>query len=312
MATFPPCHERMKVYFTERFPILVYAPFVIILFFCLSFLVQLISGNDLILDASSIVGCVTAFFMMLLIRTFDDIKDVDLDHDIFPNRPVSRGAVSIKDVYFLSAFSFSVLVLVNIFFSWPTIKVFAIVMLYALGTFKFFFAKRIHIEKPVVAMITHQPLPLSIIFLLIHLSLATGSQYDNFLPTHFFLLLTFALPITAWEISRKTKAPSQEIDRYETFSRILGPKVSASLPLILYTISAGSSLVVANQLELHLAYFVLIPIYFLITFIVYFRFILKPIEKNNVLVTTSLLFTSALFLTLLIFVFVKNDLSQLF
>ena len=93
---------RLAVYFTERFPVLVYIPFSIILYLCLSFLVQLISGVDPVFDQYGVAGCLTAFLFMLLIRTFDDIKDVDLDHDIFPDRPVSRGAVLIKDVYGLA------------------------------------------------------------------------------------------------------------------------------------------------------------------------------------------------------------------
>lgn len=297
--------NRLSVYFTERFPILVYIPFSAILYICLSFLVQLISGVDLVLDGYSVVGCLTAFLFMLLIRTFDDIKDVDLDHDIFPDRPVSRGAVLIQDVYGLAIVSFIALVVINVWFAPLSLWVFFGVMIYALGTFKYFFAEELHIRKPVVAMITHQPLPLSIIFVLIHISLASGSEYNSFEVNHLFLLLTFALPVTAWEVSRKIKAPSEEIERYATFSRILGPKGASAVPLILYLISAGSSIFLARHLDLHSSYFILIGFYLLVVSYVFVRFMAKPIPDRNILKNVAMAYTGLFILTLLVYVFIR-------
>ena len=297
--------HRLVVYFTERFPILIYAPFSAILYVCLSFLVQLISGVDPVFDQYSLAGALTAFFFILMIRTFDDIKDVDLDHDIFPDRPVSRGAVLIQDVYGLAIISFSALVVINSLLAPKSIMVFGIVMIYALGTFKYFFAEALHIRKPVVAMITHQPLPLSIIFVLVHISLASGENYEPFHMNHLFLLLTFALPVTAWEVARKIKAPSQEIERYATFSRILGPRGASIVPLVLYAISAGSSVFVAIDLDLSPIYFWLIGAY--LTMVVFFfgRFIAAPVPERNVLKNVAMAFTGLFFLTLLIFVFLR-------
>ena len=265
----------------------------------------MISGVDPVLDMYSVAGALTAFFFMLLIRTFDDIKDVDLDHDIFPDRPVSRGAVLIQDVYGLAIVSFCVLVAINILLAPASIWVFVGVMIYALGTFKYFFAEELHIRKPVVAMITHQPLPLSIIFVLIHISLASGGEYNSFEINHLFLLLTFALPVTAWEVSRKIKAPSQEIDRYATFSRILGPRGASIIPLILYVISAGASMFLAHHLDLHSSYFVLVGFYLLIVSYAFVRFIAKPIPDRNILKNVAMAYTGLFFLTLLIYVFIR-------
>lgn len=297
--------HRLVVYFTERFPILVYAPFSAILYICLSFLVQLISGNDPVFDKYSLAGALTAFFFMLMIRTFDDIKDVDLDHDIFPERPVSRGAVLIQDVYGLAIVSFTALVVINCFIAPKSLLVFGIVMVYALGTFKYFFAEELHIRKPVVAMITHQPLPLSIIFLLVHISLASGTNYDGFQMDHLFLLLTFALPVTAWEVARKIKAPSQEIDRYATFSRILGPRGASIVPLFLYAISAGASVFVAIRLDLNPIYFWLIGGYLILVMVYFLRFIAAPIPERNMLKNVAMIFTGLFFSTLLLFVFLR-------
>lgn len=297
--------HRLTVYFTERFPILVYIPFSAVLYICLSVLVQLISGVDPVFDQYDIAGCLTAFLFMLLIRTFDDIKDVDLDHDIFPDRPVSRGAVLIQDVYGLAIFSFCSLVVVNIFFAPASIWVFVGVMIYALGTFKYFFAEELHIRKPVVAMITHQPLPLSIVFVLIHIALASGNEYSSFEVNHLFLLLTFALPVTAWEVSRKIKAPSQEVERYATFSRILGPKGASVIPLVLYLISAGSSMLLAKHLDLHSSYYLAIGVYLLIVSVVFIRFIANPIPDRNILKNVAMTYTGLFMSTLLVYVFLR-------
>lgn len=299
-----PFYTRIRIYFTERFPFFLYFFFVTVLYLSMSFLTQLLSKKSPFIDWASISGIVSAFFVMLLIRTFDDIKDVELDNEIFPNRPVSRGAVLESDVKFLAVFSFIILLLNNLIFAQKTLLVFGIMIIYALLTFKWFFTKTIHIENPKVAMITHQPLPIIIIFFLLHTALASGNDYNPFTFNHFLLLLVYALPISAWEVSRKIKVKENE-NKYETFSKIFGIRTAVLIPVFLYSIAGLTSIWIASILGFHFSFSIIIV--FLLLFLIFFfmKFLINPTLQNNNLQTIAMIFTSLLFLTLIVFLVVQ-------
>lgn len=292
--------KRINIYFKERFPFWMYLILVSILFLSLSFIAQILSNQTPVIDYYSIGGILSGFLMMLLIRTFDDIKDKELDDEIFPDRPVSRGAVLLSDVNMLALISFVLLVLINSIVLPKTVFVFAVMIIYALLTFKWFFTKDLHLKKPKLAMITHQPLPFAIIFYLLQVALATGNIYDEMTNLHFALFFVYALPITAWEVSRKIKAAENE-NKHETFSKIFGLVPAVLIPIILYTITVGLSFRIAHLIGLHILFSILLFIYWLYLIYNFIRFLKNPIPKKNNLQKTAMLFTGLLFSTLIIF-----------
>ncbi|MBN2746340.1 MAG: UbiA family prenyltransferase [Bacteroidales bacterium] len=283
--------DRWKIYFKERFPILMYLILVTVLFIGMNALSRQLAGLEIVVNQYTIAGIISGVLLMLLVRTFDDIKDEELDRGLFPNRPVSRGAVLISDVKMLALLSFVLLVAINIFMAPNALMVFGSLMIYLLLTFKWFFLKELHVQRPKIAMITHQPIPSAIIFYLIYMSLA-GNEKSAFEWIHFYLLLSFALPITAWEVSRKTRSKDKE-DDYQTFSKIFGTTAAGLIPIILYFISTSCMIIIGNSLRFHYLFSVLLGVNFIIAAWFYLRFIINPNEKNSQLQTVSLFFTSS-------------------
>lgn len=296
--------KRFQIYFTERFPLVIYLPFVIILYFCLSIMIQLLNSSTYVFDKHTIAGVCSALFFMLMIRTFDDLKDVELDMEIFPERPVSRGDVKVGDVKLLAVLSGSALVIINAVFAPDVLLIFSIVMVYALLTFKWFFMHQLHIEKPIVAMITHQPLPASIIFYLIHTCLATGHEYESFQTEHLYVLFMFALPITAWEISRKTKAKKDE-NKYETFSKIFGTTFAGLAPLVLFGISVFFSILVSVELRFPLVFPIIVIVSYLFAAYFYIKYILAPTSENSNLKNVALVFVTVFYAIILTFLVIR-------
>lgn len=293
-------YKRIKIYLSERFPVLLYFPFVAILYLAMSFITQIISNKTPYINLNSIIGILSVFFMMLLIRTFDDIKDNELDYKIFPNRPVPRGDVLISDVKILSVISFIILILLNVFFAVKTLWLFYIMITYTLLTFKWFFAKQLHLNNPKIAMVTHQPLPLVILFFALHTALASSKIYYPFTINHFFVLLLFSLPITAWEISRKIKSPDNE-NKYETFSKIFGVQIATLIPVILYSIASFFALIIGYKLDFSIFFFILIGTDLIFLMYFFIRFYINPISKNNILQQIAVIFTSLLFVIIIAF-----------
>lgn len=290
---------RIWAYTSEMFPVLVYLPFVIALYACLNFIIQILSGNEIVIDNQTIVGAISAFFMMLLMRTFDDLKDFELDKELFPERATARNAVFKSDIIIVSATSFIVLVTVNVLFAQKSLLIFAIMMTYALLTFKWFFAEKFHRTHIFITMLDHQPIPYAINFFLIHTALASGNIYENFTFTHFLLLLIVSFPVTAWEISRKIRSKDKET-QYETFSMVIGLKASTIIPLVLIVLTGIFCLHIGNLLNFPLIFYIIDVALIVYAAFYYIRFLIKPINEYNVLKNTSLISTTLMFINLLI------------
>ncbi len=294
-----PFYKRLFIFFNERFPLHIYIPFVVFLYLSMSFSIQALQSHNVVIDDYTYVGLASSLLFMLLIRMFDELKDYELDKKIFPNRPVSRGDVLKSDLHLIAIFTFISLVAINIFFAQKTLLVFGIVMIYALLTFKWFFAKRLHLNNIFLTMFTHQPLPYLINFYLLHTALASGTSYENFTSAHFTLLMFFSIPITIWETSRKIRNKEKE-DDYQTFSRVLGSSGAAFIPLIAVLITMTLSFYTGLLLNLDRSFFIITILSTLYAVIFYIRFIINPSEKNNNLETTATVFSLLVSLNLII------------
>jgi 4-hydroxybenzoate polyprenyltransferase len=315
--------QRIWIYSKEMFPVFIYLPYVVSLYFCVNVVIQILNtpiykqfkqdsgtlqtitdaiyqaGSQIVIDSTAIAGVITAFFMMLLMRTFDDLKDFELDAHLFPHRATARKLVLKRDIQLLSLSSFGILLIVNFIWGQETLMVFAIMITYALLTFKWFFAEKFHREHIFITMLDHQPLPYVINFFLLHTALATGTEYESFQWIHFYLLMIVSMPITAWEVSRKIRSADMETE-YETFSMVIGRKTSTIIPLILFLVVGFLHMYVGQTMAFKpLFYYIVIAIMLVVLFF-YLRFLIKPIKEYNVLTNVALFATSMFFINLLV------------
>ena len=294
-----PIIKRLFIFFNERFPLHIYIPFVVFLYLSMSFTIQALQTNNVVIDTYTYVGLASSLLFMLLIRMFDELKDFELDKRIFPNRPVPRGVVYKSDLHLIAIVTFILLVAINIIFAPKTLIIFSFVMVYALLTFKWFFAEKLHLDNIFLTMLTHQPLPYLINFYLLHTALASGVNYENFTSSHFALLMFFSIPITIWETSRKIRNKEKE-DDYQTFSRVLGSSGAAYIPLIAAYITTALSFYAGSLLNLGLSFLIITTMTAIYASIFYIRFIIRPSEKNNNLETTATIFSLLISLNLII------------
>jgi hypothetical protein len=237
--------------------------------------------------------------MMLLMRTFDDLKDFELDANLFPHRSTARKLVLKSDIQAIGLTSFISLIAVNLIWGQQTLMVFFIMLTYAVLTFKWFFAEQYHRDHIFVTMLDHQPVPYVINFFLIHTALATGTQYESFQMIHFILLLIVSMPITAWEVSRKIRSADMETE-YETFSMVIGRKTATIIPMLFFLVVGGLNMHMGSMLHFSQLYFLIDLLIMAIVLFFYLRFLIKPLKEYNVLTNVSLFVTTSFFLNLLI------------
>lgn len=307
-TTLPPrsFFSRVWIYFMEMFPVHIYIPYVIALYACLNFTTQLLYDRSVVIDSYGVVGMITAFCMMMLLRTFDDLKDIEIDKDLFPERAIPRGDVRKSDIVTLSVSSFVVLTAVNLLFAPKTLLPFVIMIVYALLTFKWFFAEAIHRKNLFLTMMTHQPLPLFINAYLIFTALQAGGRDYAFSSAHVFLLFIFSLPVTAWEVGRKIRSADMETD-YVTFSRIFGARGATFIPLTCLVLSAVFCLYIGKRLAFPSAFFLVTDALIGYTGFIFIRFIVHPLRKNNILKNTALFVTTLLFLNMLVHAYLQAE-----
>ncbi len=304
MSNFFLFFKRSRIYFKEMFPVLIYLPYLAALYVSLNFVSQIITNNEIVVDVYAVAGFISAFFLMLLMRTFDDLKDIGIDKDLFPDRATPRGAVLKSDIVKISLFSFIVIVSVNLLFAHKTLLVFAVVITYLVLTFKWFFAEKIHRENIFLTMATHQPIPYAINLLLIHFALASGNVYEAFELKHFAILLFFSLPVTAWESSRKIRAKGMETN-YETFSMVFGTRGATWIPFVCLLLTSAIAVYIGIELEFSIYYFLITSALCLFVILFYTKFLIFPTKKNNVLKNITMIFTSLQFFTTLIFILIN-------
>lgn len=122
--------QRAWIYSKEMFPVFIYIPYVVALYFCVNIVIQILksdvlqtAGSSVVFDSTAIAGVVSAFFVMLMMRTFDDLKDFELDAHLFPHRATARKLVLKRDIQAISLTSFLTLIAVNLIWGQQTLLV---------------------------------------------------------------------------------------------------------------------------------------------------------------------------------------------
>lgn len=223
---------RMRIYLAEMYPIpqrltfaaMFYSSFV-------SFLMSIHGIEATLLTPYTLTGVGSVFTFLLILRLMDELKDREIDRELFSNRPVPSGRVLEKDIVASLMAAISLFVLANLWTGrafWMALLVLA----YSLLMFRFFFIPHILRKYLLLALITHNPVtPILLGYVVVLFSVEHGLPLARIDGSRTALLMVMYWSVLfAWEISRKIRAPEEE-DAYVTYSRILGPGGAVALAL---------------------------------------------------------------------------------
>lgn len=222
--------KRIRIYFKEMYPLIPRLFLGFLLFFEVYFLIVLNHGVvHFEVQIQEVIGSITVFGFLLVLRIADDFKDYETDLILFPDRPLPSGRVRKKDLTVLLTVMVATVVLLNVLFM-NNLLYFVILFTYGLLMSLWFFSKASIQNSLPLALITHNPVQFVLNFYIISFACI---KYD--LPV--FSLITFIasfafyFPALAWEVSRKIRAPGEETD-YITYSKIFGYKKATVLLII--------------------------------------------------------------------------------
>lgn len=268
-APFP---RRLAAYLAERFPVLGHGVLICAYYSSNQFLARVLTepGRPMRYDVSSLLGALTLFLFFFHLRVFDEHKDFAEDCVHYPQRVLQSGVITLRDLKRLGGAAIGIEILLAALrgaaplVAWGVAFVFSVLML------KEFFVREWLKRHFLVYAVTHL-LVMPFLSLMVF-SFATG-RWPWEAPFWFWMYAWVGFFVTFnWEVSRKIRAPEDEIEGVETYTRIFGTYGAAYLVLLLRVIDTGLVALVGWHLGLSPWFYAALVALFLVCLVGFFQY----------------------------------------
>lgn len=214
---------RMYIYLAEMYPVPARVISSVLLYISFTAFLGSVHGVEVaVISPFTFVGSWSLFALMLILRLMDELKDKEIDRDLFSDRPLPSGRVSESDIGFTLVVMIGLLLGVNV---WVGKAFWAAVFLVAYSSlmFRYFFVPEILRENLLLNLATHNPIiPITFLYVLILFCVEHDLTINDVKWLNTILLMGMYWAVfLAWEIARKIRCREEE-NEYVTYSRILG------------------------------------------------------------------------------------------
>lgn len=226
--------KRLAVYFKEMFPIPSRILASLGLFagiYLLTLYTQHIVPHHL--GIGEVIAVYTVFGVLLCLRIVDEFKDYETDKINFPKRPLPSGRVKKSDLQWVGFTVLGSMIVLNAL-CMNNIWFFVAMAVYGGLMSVWFFARKIIQPNLLLALITHNPIQLFLIFYVISF-VAYSYGFSVFSMNTLSVAFVLYIPALAWELSRKIRAPKEE-NQYVTYSQIFGRKRAIAVVLAVFLV----------------------------------------------------------------------------
>nr|WP_321464620.1 UbiA family prenyltransferase [uncultured Desulfobulbus sp.] len=273
---------RMRIYFDEMYPIpqrLFFAAIFSISF--LSFLAAIHNLPSPLFTPYTLVAIWAVFSFMLILRLMDELKDREIDRQLFAQRPLPSGRVRESDI--VTSLT-SVILLFLLAHLWiPRVLWITLILLgYSLLMFKYFFIPLILCKYLLLNLLTHNPVTAILLtYLVVLFATEQGVPLSRLdWPHIMILILMYWSVLFAWEISRKIRAPEEET-AYVTYSQILGPRGAVALVLGAQTVAFILGMYFYRTLPLSWVFPLILTSGYVRIVLAYLRFLAHPSSTTS-------------------------------
>ena len=275
-----PYMQRLRAYLDERFPLLAQGLLILSYYSSTQFLAQVLQHPEgpVVYSAASFWGALLIFLIFFHLRVCDEHKDYDDDRRNYPDRILSRGVVALKEIRALGIIGVVVQLLIAGSRSSAALVALLLTLGYSLLMLKEFFVSEWLKRRFLLYTASHM-LIMPLIALTVY-SFVTG-ELPWRAPSWYWLYSFVGLCVTLnWEISRKIRAPQDELEGVETYSSRFGYRKAALLVLGVRCLDTGLVFLVGARLGLGPMFFVALVGLFLLTTASYSNFVNHPSRKS--------------------------------
>ncbi len=225
--------KRLIQYQKERFPVLQYILLIFFFYYGFYGISKHFKGSKLTFTMESVIGAITVLLIFFQLRLFDEIKDNEIDSKYMPERAVPRGLISLKEIMIMLIVVTIMMFLLNLFFGLSNLIVFTLMELYIFLMGKEFFMSEQLKKNRLIYASLHMVAMSWIGFYVIQQAVGVSSLRLQ----HILLIIISYITGFTMEIARKTEAPQNEREGVDTYSKLVGYKVSVFLVITLSVVS---------------------------------------------------------------------------
>lgn len=281
-----PFPRRLYAYLAERFPLLGHGILIAAYYSSNQFLARVLTdpGRPMHYDLTSLAGALTLFCFFFHLRVFDEHKDYAEDCRHYPDRILMRGLVTLRDLKILGGIAIALELALSAwrgpaaFVAWAAAFAFSFLML------KEFFAREWLKRHFLVYTVSHM-LVMPLLSLLVW-SFATG-RVPWAAPPWYFVYAWVGFFVTFnWEVSRKIRAPEDEIAGVATYSRIFGTYGAAWLVLAIRVVDTLLVILVGRHLGLGWGFTAALAALFAFCLVAFYQFRVHTSRRTAKLMET--------------------------
>jgi 4-hydroxybenzoate polyprenyltransferase len=217
-----PYFARMRAYMRERFPLFGHVLLIISYYSSNQFLARVLTdpGEPMQYTVRSLLGALTLLFFFFHLRVFDEHKDFAEDSRFHPQRVLQRGVVTLADLRVLAGLCIIAELAFAITMGRAALTGLAIAFVFSLLMLKEFFAKE-WLKRHFLIYATSHMLLMPLLSLMVY-SFATGRMPWQ-APAVFWVYAFVGFFVTFnVEVSRKIRAPEDEVAGLDSYSKIFG------------------------------------------------------------------------------------------
>lgn len=254
--------RRFYAYLKERFPPLGHG--ILIISYCSSnqFLAHRLThpGEPMAYTVRSLISALAMLCMFFHLRVFDEHKDYEDDCRYYPNRILQRGLISLRHLKIAGGIAIAMELMIGILLGPAVLVSIMAALLFSILMLKEFFVRK-WLKSHFLIYATSHMLIMPLFAMVIY-SVSTG-RYLWEAPSLYWLYAFVGFFVTFnWEVSRKIRAPEDEIEGVDSYTRIFGTYGAAYIVLLIRVVDTAMVSFVGWRLGLSgLFYAVLVALF---------------------------------------------------
>jgi 4-hydroxybenzoate polyprenyltransferase len=271
--------RRFAAYLNERFPPLGNVLLILTYYSSNQFLARALTepGTRMHYDLWSLAGMVMLVLFFFHIRVFDEHKDFEEDCRHYPHRVLQSGRITLRHLKIAGAIAILTGLALCIARGPAALVAWGIAFAFSLLMLKEFFAADF-LKRHFILYATSHMLLMPLLALLVY-SYATRRMPWT-APGWFIVYAFVGFFVTFnWEVSRKIRAPEQEIDGVDSYSKIFGMYGAAYIVLAIRAIDSAMVAAVGWHLGFSSWFYIALVVLYLVCLAGFARFRSRPTAK---------------------------------
>ena len=282
-----PYLTRLRAYLRERFPLFGHVLLIISYYSSNQFLARVLTnpGEPMRYTPASLIGALTLLFFFFHLRVFDEHKDFAEDARFHPQRVLQRGVITLADLRILAALCIVAEFALAAGSGRAPLAALGVAFVFSLLMLKEFFAAA-WLKRHFLVYATSHMLLMPLLSLMVY-SFATGRMPWR-APGVFWVYAFVGFFVTFnVEVSRKIRAPEDEVEGLESYSKIFGTYGAAWMVLGLRLVDTTLVSIVGHAIGVSVWFYVAVVALLLVTLGTFVRFrrttnsrTAKALERN--------------------------------